>query len=865
MNVTIKCFQLSLVLALLGLVFVADVIATDRKASWAVAKDKQAVLQPGSIHMQGELGRRMDDCMENFVTAWDWDRLIAPFRDKTDGIPTGSFPDQWRCDYWGKWFTALAWGYAHEPTDKRKTLIDQVVKKLLATAGPDGYIGTFSKETRLNGGYDVWGRQCVILGLVAHYDLTGNKASLDAACGELDCLMREVEQKKVRIPDLGWPNFNGLTPSVIIESGALLYDRTGLKKYRDFSEKIVAQWNEPGKLAPNGLRLVDDALAHKPAREIGSPKGYEQLYCFIGLCELYRATGNRNYLDAATALAKNIREEELFVTGSGTEREFWFQGRLQQTRVVDKPAETCVTAHWMYLCWQLLRLTDDPAYADEMEVSLYNALLGALMPDGQWWEYYNSLMGERAPSWIHQEDVGLTCCPVSGSRALMLTPFWAVMQTSEGPTVNLYFPGQAKLKTASGADVSLKMDTSYPREGTVRIFVEPDHPETFTLALRIPAWSQKTTLKVNDQEQPVQPGTYAKIRREWSGGDRVELALDMRASILDAPDGNGQVALKRGPLVLAFDNRLTPPEKDAVAVIRRNEGTSKIDVKPNVNAAKKAGVWMAFDVPFLVNGKNYTLTMCDYASAGNKWSAKNVFRTWFPQPLNLGTVYNTGVTRDHLTYTPTTPEAAKTPSKRPRRVIWQYHPNRILFLGNSITRCPAVPEIGWMNDWGMAASAKEKDYVHLLANSIAKLSKSDPDILFENIADFERNYETYDINTKLHEHLQFKPDIVVVAIGENVPPLDTEESRTKFKDRFSKLLQALKDTGRPAIFVRSCFWPDKTKNEVMKQTCEAMEAVFVDISSCVRDKINSTHPKRNLKDEDMRAIANALYRTITAQ
>ena len=623
--------------------------AEERALPAGVVTDAQACLPAGKIHIDGHLDRQMANCMKQFVTAWDVDRLIKPFRDKTDG-PDG----QWRCDYWGKWFTALAGGYANQPTPEHRRLMDRAVKELIATQGPDGYIGSFTEEgslgeirgapaRRLAAGYDVWGRQCVILGLVAYYDVTDDKAALDAACRELDCLMNELEQKKARIPDLGWPEFIGLAPSVIVESGALLYERTGQTKYRDFSERVVAQWNEPGKFLPKGLRLVEDALAGKPARDMGYPKAYEQLYCFIGVCELYRATGNRTYLDAAVALARNIRDDELFVTGTGSEGENWFKGKTQQTRVVVRPAETCVTTHWMYLCWQLLRLTGDPVYADEMETSLDNALLGALMPDGRWWGYHEGLMGERVPSWVSHADVGLSCCVVSGSRGLMLTPFWAVMQAKEGPVINLYVPGRAEVKTASGGKVLVEMATDYPREGGVRISVKPDRAEAFTLALRIPAWSRETALKVNGQPQAVRPGTYARIRRTWAAGDRVELTLDMRTRVLAAPDGNGQVALTRGPIVLALDNRLAPPEKGAVAVLAR-DGEWFADAKPNPQAAEKAGVWMAFDVPFLINGKMGTLTLCDYSSAGNRWSEENLFRTWLPQPLNLGSAYETGTT-----------------------------------------------------------------------------------------------------------------------------------------------------------------------------------------------------------------------------
>ena len=39
---------------------------------------------------------------------------------------------------------------------------------------------------------------------------------------------------------------------------------------------------------------------------------------------------------------------------------------------------------------------------------------------------------------------------------------------------------------------------------------------------------------------------------------------------------------------------------------------------------------------------------------------------------------------------------------------------RVLFVGNSITLHSPRPQIGWTSNWGMAASARDKDYVHLL-------------------------------------------------------------------------------------------------------------------------------------------------------
>src|SRR5260221_14405227 len=93
---------------------------------------------------------------------------------------------------------------------------------------------------------------------------------------------------------------------------------------------------------------------------------------------------------------------------------------------------------------------------------------------------------------------------------------------------------------------------------------------------------------------------------------------------------------------------------------------------------------------------------------------------------------------------------------------------RVLFLGNSITRHGPAPKIGWTSDWGMAASALEKDYVHVTASMLGKILGKPPEIRFGNIADFERNLATFDLEGKLKEDLAFKPTLVIVAIGENV-------------------------------------------------------------------------------------------------
>ena len=348
-----------------------------------------------------------------------------------------------------------------------------------------------------------------------------------------------------------------------------------------------------------------------------------------------------------------VSQVEATLIGCGSSGEIWFGGHNKQTGVVIKPMETCVTATWMKLEYQLLRLTGDSKYADELEKNLYNGLLGAMMKDGNWWAYFSGLMGVRVPSYVQHNDVNLSCCVVNGPRGLLLTPFWAYMMNADGPVVNLYAPGSARLSTPSGQPVTLRIpsqkDGDYPANDHVRILVTPKTSEEFSVSLRIPKWSIHSEVKVNDKEINVQPGSYAVIHRRWRSGDEISISFDMRGRILDAPDGNGQIALTRGPIILSLDNRITPALATGSASIDRRISPF-IELTPNPSAAARIDGWMAFDAPVTGTNAPAVITFTDYADAGSDFSQRNTFRTWLPQPLDLHEVYNTGQTWNTLSH-----------------------------------------------------------------------------------------------------------------------------------------------------------------------------------------------------------------------
>ena len=112
----------------------------------------------------------------------------------------------------------------------------------MATQLPNGYIGNYAPEYQLQQ-WDVWGRKYTSLGLIAWYDLSGDKKALEAACKVVDHLMTQVGPGKVDIVSTG--NYVGMPSSSILEPVMYLYNRTKEARYLDFAKYIVGNGKQP--------------------------------------------------------------------------------------------------------------------------------------------------------------------------------------------------------------------------------------------------------------------------------------------------------------------------------------------------------------------------------------------------------------------------------------------------------------------------------------------------------------------------------------------------------------------------------------------------------------------------------------------
>lgn len=589
-----------------------------------------------TLTLGGYVGQRLHGVIERRVQAQDVDHLVEPFKLQDEKH------NRWATEFWGKWIQGAVASYQYNHSPELLAKIEEGERKLIATQLPNGYIGDYPTELQL-AGWDVWGRKYTLLGLYKCYTVTGHKEALQAACRLLDYTIAQLgpgTNKPIYKAGL----YRGMPPLSILEPVTFLYRETGKKEYLQFAQLIAEQMNSPE--GPNLIDKADVPVAEryvlKPGQEWwtwdNGQKGYEMMSCYIGLLEMYRLTAQAQYLQAALTTWNHIVREEINIAGGACSKECWYGGKALQAHPATHTMETCVTFTWMQFCERLLMITGDPKYVDQLERTMYNALLASTRLDNGMVAMYTPLEGYRRDG-ERQCECNMNCCNANAPRAYAMIPRVAYRTpTNSRIDVNLYIPSQANLPLGKRT-FALEQTTNYPQDGRIEIAVSPDKAATATIALRIPAWAKGATAQVNGEAiQGIATGTYCQITRQWQKGDRITLTLDMQPRVCHL---GHYIAYERGPVVFARDSRFQDGDVDEVVKPLYNEGKLKME-----DQAPARDMWMTVSVP-VSSGTyhsqprdNHPIHLCDFASACANWDERIRYRVWLPSlyyPQNANT------------------------------------------------------------------------------------------------------------------------------------------------------------------------------------------------------------------------------------
>jgi DUF1680 family protein len=494
-----------------------------------VSHDGIDQLQPITLtqsQLSGEIGRRLTDLVYHNYMVLDLERdFLAPFRARpfNEGwhyVGVGKVIDA------GSHFTA----YTGDPAVAERTA--GLIDALLATRDADGYIGTFQPEPDARQNHYNWvlhDQEYLLLGLVRHWQLTGNASSLQYAreLGDYVIATFSRDEKPEEICTAGLP-----------EAFIALFSATGEPHYLAFSAD-VRHGNANAEVQCATLRDWRQTFDTRPAH----------VYVMLARCyaqtELYRYDGTPSLLDMTAYMRHELLRHGggLNVVGSASDGEYFSYTQNGAGAI----GESCVTAYLLRWLDSLLRLHGDLRYGDIFERTIYNALFAAQDPAGRHIRYFTPFTGPRA--YFDQDGF---CCPGNFRRIMGELPQKVYYQYADGGiAINLYTASTTTIALAPDVSVTLTQETDYPTSGRVVIYVEPSSATAFPVRLRIPRWCRDATVTVNDAApSPVAGGMPCTLDRTWAPGDRVTLDMPMPWRVVRGHQlQEGKAALLRGPIV----------------------------------------------------------------------------------------------------------------------------------------------------------------------------------------------------------------------------------------------------------------------------------------------------------------------------
>ena len=467
-----------------------------------------------------------------------------------------------------KTLEAAGWELQHGSRPELEEFIDAATRLLAAAQEDDGYLNSWfqgvhpdQKFAQFHWGHEMYCAGHLLQAAVAVSRTTGSDDLLGVATRLADLLVRRFGEGGQDAID-GHPEIE----TALVE----LYRQTDDDSYLRLAERFV-------ELRGRGL-LGDDRFGanyfqdHAPVREATEATGHavRQLYFAAGVTDVYLEGGDPTLLTAMEALWENMFSQKTYVTGSHGSRHrdeaFGDPYELPPDRAY---AETCAAIASFHWNWRMLLATGNGRYADEMERVLYNAVASGTSVEGDRFFYSNPLQlrdghagdDEDMPSG-RLEWYRCPCCPPNLSR--LVASLNAYMATSDEDGVQLHLLSAGEVAAdLPGGRAALRVSSDYPWEETVSIVVDSDHE--WTLALRVPAWCDGTSLTIAGDTVDTSPGAdgYIRVRRAWRPGTEVGLTVPMPPRVLVAHPRvdavRGCVAWARGPLVYCLEEHDQSP------------------------------------------------------------------------------------------------------------------------------------------------------------------------------------------------------------------------------------------------------------------------------------------------------------------
>ncbi|MEO3754481.1 beta-L-arabinofuranosidase domain-containing protein [Streptomyces sp. B6B3] len=462
---------------------------------------------------------------------------------------------------------------AHVLNDEK--LLDRAeawIEWMLASQRPDGQFGPETND-------DWWPRMVALKVLTQHADATGD----DRVPG---FLARYFAYQLAHLPDRPLSSWGAHRATENVLAALWLHRRDPDPRWLRLADLLMEQnadW--VGYLTGDlitGRAMVWNHLTHGPNVAMGLK--VPAVRALRDGQDDAAGQAAKHYDDLRACLAALDRwHGQVHGMFSGDE---WLGGREASAGI-----ETCQVVEYLFTLEQSALAFGEGALGDLAEEAAFNQLAASCDPRMLAHQYHqqanqiSATVAER--DWTMSSDdaniFGLEphfgCCLANLHQGWpkFAASLWMRVADGEGDRDGLavfaYAPSTLRTRLR-GADVTIEESTDYPFEDTVRFALTLSAPTRFDLRLRIPAWCEEPTLRLNGWDVALEPGEdgYAVVDRTWQTGDALELRLPM--AIRRIRRERNAVGVRLGPLVMVV------PVKESWRPLPEQRGLGEWEVLP---------------------------------------------------------------------------------------------------------------------------------------------------------------------------------------------------------------------------------------------------------------------------------------------
>jgi len=540
-------------------------IITNHPENLIPARDWNPVAYKASTPLKGvRLGDGLfQTAVENnigyLLTSFTVDGMLRQFRERAGkpNPPGLRKPDKfWEEDLAGSCAGRFLMGAANtlrwvdHPELRRR--VDELVDGIADCRQPNGYIMAYPEGSIFHSERAAYTRSWVTHGLIeAGY--TGNPKAFDLLRGYYDWYDRCSYLPKL---------LRGAAQGVqgMIANTRMYFTPAG--KPEDL--QVVQRYFQENYWL-DGLARHEDLMVWQYP--------YDRPHCYLitdfeAYLDLYRATGDRRYLNAMLGAWDLYRDKWEHVGGTIAICEMgeYPPGSYQ---LYTNTGELCGSVFWTKFNQRLhLLYPEQEKYVSEIEKSIYNVAL-ANQVGTKGIMYHAKLVGPK------DDSVGIainTCCEGQGTRMLASLPEYIYSIAPDGLYVDLFEPSSITWP-AGGQTLELEIATRFPFRPDVQLRLAAAQPSPAKIRVRVPSWAaHEMPIRINGSlAASGKPGSYVTLDRTWSEGDTITFQLPMEFKLtrytgVDQIAGHERFALEYGPILLAVAG-----SSDARLAVRNGE------------------------------------------------------------------------------------------------------------------------------------------------------------------------------------------------------------------------------------------------------------------------------------------------------